>query len=148
MSDDGVVRVERHVQAPPSAVFAYLTDSEHWARWQGQDATIDAAPGGLFRMQMGTGETARGQFVEVVPDQKVVFTWGWVDRPGIAPGSTVVEIELLPSADGTLIRLTHRALPPDEAVMHEAGWRHYVARLASAAAGVDPGEDPGPAPPE
>ncbi len=143
MSDDRVVRVERHVAAPPSVVFAYLTKSDRWARWQGVEATIDAVPGGLFRMRMGTGETARGQFVEVVPDEKVVFTWGWIDRPDIAPGSTVVEIELVPTAAGTLIRLTHRQLPSDEIDQHHAGWHHYLGRLALIAADNDPGPDPG-----
>ncbi|HEX2029122.1 MAG TPA: SRPBCC domain-containing protein [Nitriliruptorales bacterium] len=143
MTDPPVVRVERHVHAPPSAVFAYLTASDGWARWQGDEASIHPTPGGIFRILMGTGETARGQFVEVVPDHKVVFTLGWLDRPGIPPGSTVVEIELLPEADGTLIRLTHRQLPPDESAMHRAGWQHYLERLATVASGRDPGPDHG-----
>lgn len=144
MAGDDVIRVERRVAAPPSAVFAYLTESERWATWQGADATIEPAPGGLFRLRMGNGDTARGQFLEVVPDRKVVFTWGWVDRPGIPPGSTVVEIELVADGDGTLIRLTHREVPTDEAPMHDVGWQHYVGRLVTVVEGRDPGADRGP----
>lgn len=147
MTDDAVVRVERHVAAPPSVVFGYLTASEGWARWQGAEATIEASPGGLFRMRMGTGQIARGQFLEVVPDRKVTFTWGWIDQPGIPPGSTVVEIELVASDGGTLVSLTHRDLPADETGPHTAGWQHYIGRLARVAAGDDPGPDPGPSPP-
>jgi uncharacterized protein YndB with AHSA1/START domain len=74
----------------------------------------------------------------------VVFTWGWIDRAELPPGSTVVEIDLVPAADGTLVRLTHRELPPDERPLHEAGWRHYLGRLALVAQGSDPGDDRGP----
>ena len=146
MSDDAEpLVVERHVAAPPPAVYAYLTDSERWAQWQGIDATIEARPGGVFRMRMATGQRARGQFVELIPDRRVVFTWGWIDSPDIPPGSTVVEIDLERDRDGTLIRLTHRELPPDEVDMHRVGWRHYLERLALRASGIDPGPDPGPA---
>lgn len=144
MSDGRVIRVERHVAAPPSAVYAYLTDSARWAQWQGADATIDASPGGEFTMRMSAGQTARGQFVEVVPQQKVVFTWGWLDQPGIPPGSTVVEIELIATDGGTLVRLTHRDLPPSETANHQAGWDHYLSRLVLVASGQDPGPDAGP----
>lgn len=145
MDDLPVVTVEQHVAAPPSTVYAYLTVAERWTSWQGTDATLDPRPGGIFRMRMGNGDTARGEFVELVPDRRVVFTWGWVDRPGIPPGSTIVEIELEPAGQGTLVRLTHRALPHEEADAHRQGWRHYLGRLAHAAAGRDPGPDSGPA---
>ncbi len=144
MTKDTVVTVERHIAAGPATVYAYLTDSERWSRWQGEQATIDASPGGLFRMRMGTGQTARGEFVELVPNRRVVFTWGWVDHPGIPPGSSVVEIDLIPATDGTLVRLTHRQLPPEETDLHEVGWVHYLDRLVSVAEGGDPGPDPGP----
>lgn len=137
--------VERHVAAPPSAVYAYLTDSERWARWQGVDATIEARAGGLFRILMGNGMCARGQFVELVPHKRVVFTWGWIDMPDLPPGSTIVEIDLEQVDDGTLIRLTHRDLPAEHADTHRVGWEHYLARLAVCATGGDPGPDPGAA---
>lgn len=136
--------VERRVSAPPETVYSYLTDSERWARWQGEEATIEAQPGGIFRVRMGTGQTARGQFVSLEPDRRVVFTWGWVDLPDLPPGSTTVEIDLIPDGDGTLIRLTHRDLPPDHTELHRMGWNHYTDRLGVVAGGGDPGPDPGP----
>lgn len=145
MGERRIVTVEQHIEAPPSTVYAYLTRAERWVTWQGTDATLDPQPGGIFRIEMGTGDTARGQFVELVPDRRVVFTWGWIDRSGIPPGSTIVEIVLEPAGQGTLVRLTHRDLPTDEADTHRAGWWHYLARLAQIAAGFDPGPDHGPA---
>ncbi|CAN5915421.1 SRPBCC family protein [soil metagenome] len=142
-TDPSTLVVERHVAAAPSAVYAYFTDAERWARWQGDQATIDATPGGLFRILMGNGMCARGQFVELVPDKRLVFTWGWIDLPDVPPGSTVVEIDLEQDGDGTLMRLTHRDMPADHADMHRVGWVHYLARLAVCATGGDPGPDPG-----
>jgi uncharacterized protein YndB with AHSA1/START domain len=95
-------------------------------------------------METPDGRTARGQFIELIPTERVVFSWGWTDMPGLAPGSTTVEIDLIPRDDGTLIRLRHLGLAPEEAVMHDMGWRHYLARLSSASAGEDPGPDTGP----
>jgi hypothetical protein len=64
--------------------------------------------------------------------------------PELPPGSTIVEIDLEETGDGTLIRLTHRELPADQADVHRMGWAHYMERLARCAAGDDPGPDPGP----
>jgi len=132
------------VEAPASRVFAYLTDSRKWASWQGAEATIDARPGGIFRMVMGNGLTARGQFTEIDEGRRVVFTWGWIDHPGVPPGSSTVEIELLDDGSGTLIRLRHSGLPEDEMPFHRLGWDHYLPRLEMAAIGKNPGPDPGP----
>lgn len=140
----GPIRVERLMKAPPSAVYAHLTESAKWAKWQGVGAEIDAREGGIFRMTMPTGLTARGQFTELVPNRRVVFSWGWVDHPGLPPGSSTVEIELDEVPGGTRVRLTHHGLPPDEVVIHTMGWDHYLPRLARAAEGADPGPDPGP----
>lgn len=137
--------VERYIEAEPGEVFRYLTDSERWAQWQGVDATVEARPRGIFAMTMGNGMRARGQFLELVPDRRVVFTWGWVDHPAVPPGSTTVEIDLVPKGKGTLVVLTHRGLPDEEVPVHEGGWEHYLARLEAVAVGGDPGPDPGPA---
>lgn len=146
MKEDALV-VERRVSAPPAAVYAYLTESERWARWQGVDATIEARPGGVFRILMPAGQTARGQFVELVPNRRVVFTWGFVDAPGLPPGSTTVEIDLIPDGDATLVRLTHRGLTGEDVSIHRAGWNHYLPRLAGLVSGTDPGPDAGPGAP-
>ncbi|MDX1748451.1 MAG: SRPBCC domain-containing protein, partial [Halobacteriales archaeon] len=86
--------VTQHIAAPPEVVYSYLTESAKWARWQGRDAEIEAHPGGIFVLTMPNGAISRGQFVELEPDRRVVFTWGWVDHPGVPPGSSTVEIEI------------------------------------------------------
>jgi len=136
--------VEQRIRASVSTVYAYLTEADLWKRWQGVDATLDARVGGIFSMLMANGMNARGEFLELVPDRRVVLTWGWVDHPGIPMGSTTVEIELRPDGAETVLVLTHRSVPDDEMELHRIGWAHYLPRLALAASGVDPGEDRGP----
>jgi len=133
--------VTRRIDAPPSVVYAYLTDSEKWVRWQGVNATIEAKRGGIFALAMANGTSARGQFVELIPDHRVVFTWGWIDHPGVPPGSSTVEIDLVSEGEGTLLKLTHRGLPPDEVAVHTSGWTHYTSRLAIVAGGGETGPD-------
>jgi uncharacterized protein YndB with AHSA1/START domain len=141
-SRDQVV-VERRVAASPATVFSFFSDVGRWLRWQGVEAEIELEPGGVFRMNVRGDGFASGRVVEVEPARRLVFTWGWEHESlGVPPGSTVVEIELEPDGDGTLLRLTHSGLPPAAVDVHRAGWEHYSGRLAIAAEGGDPGPDP------
>lgn len=138
------IAVEQWIDAPPSKVWRHLTEPGEWQRWQGVAAHLDPRVGGLFSMTMGNGMRARGQFLRLVENESLVFTWGWVDRPGIPPGSTSVEIVLTAKDGGTLLTLTHSDLPDDEAELHAFGWRHHLPRLATVAEAGDPGPDTGP----
>jgi uncharacterized protein YndB with AHSA1/START domain len=102
--------------------------------------------GGLFRVTIGEGQVAEGRFLELVPESRVVFSWGWRGHPTLPPGSSTVEILLVPDGEGTLVRLTHRGLPAAEFKLHVVGWEHYIPRLAVAAEGGDAGPDRGPTP--
>lgn len=136
--------VSQRIAASPSTVYDYLTESDKWSRWQGVEARLEAREGGIFSMVMGNGMRARGEFKRLVPDELVVFTWGWIDHPGLPPGSTEVEISLEPDGPGTMVTLVHRALPEDEVDLHKMGWTHHLPRLAVVAEGGDPGREPGP----
>jgi len=81
------------------------------------------------------GAKARGEFTAVVPDERLEFTWGWVGNPNIPPGSTMVSIDLIDDGDGTLLTLTHRNLPADEAPLHREGWQAWLSELGPVAAG-------------
>jgi uncharacterized protein YndB with AHSA1/START domain len=129
--------VTRHVAASPASVYAYLTEAKKWARWQGIDASLDPRRGGIFSVTMPNGAQARGEFVELVPDARVVFTWGWLNHPGVPPGSSVVEIDLVPDGSGTLVTLTHRGLADDEVAIHAEGWNRYLPRLAAVVQGEE-----------
>jgi uncharacterized protein YndB with AHSA1/START domain len=92
--------VERRVSMPPEKVFTYFTDADKWRVWQGTEAEIDLVPGGVWRVNVTGDGFASGRVVEVVPNERVVFTWGWEHGPPAPPGSTTVAIELIPEGKG------------------------------------------------
>ncbi len=102
-------------------------------------------PGGIYRVLVQGQHQSAGEYVEVVPMEKVVYTFGW-EQEGhpIPPGSTRVEISLHPEGTKTRVRLVHSGLPDDAIADHGFGWAHYLDRLAVRAAGGDPGPDTGP----
>jgi len=147
MNESLVVRRETQIAAPCATVFAFLTDPEKILRWMGAEATTQAYPGGLYLVKGIHGRQARGAFREVVPVHRLAYSFGWDGIEAVPPGSSLVEIDLIDQDGGTLLRLTHTGLPDaEQCASHERGWVHYLERLAVAAAGRDPGLDPGPRP--
>ena len=139
-----IVAQEIVIDATADTIYQMLVDPELFVLWMADDATLDPVPGGTVRWTHANGDTCSGNYVQLVPGRRVVFTYGW-ERPEveIPPGSTTVEIDLLPHVDGTtLVKLVHRGLGDLAADAHTGGWRHYLDRLRSAAEGRRPGPDP------
>jgi uncharacterized protein YndB with AHSA1/START domain len=139
------VEHEIRIEARPETVFGFFTDPVKMVSWMGNEATLDPRPGGVFHVGFvrDIGQAAaRGEFVEVVPFKRIVFTWG-IDAAafGVTPASTRVEVSLVPDGDGTIVRLVHSELPETAVEFHKAGWGHYLERLAITAPGVDLGTD-------
>jgi uncharacterized protein YndB with AHSA1/START domain len=137
------IRREFTVSADAATVFAFFTDPQRLVRWIGTSAELDPHPGGIFLVDVHSGWTARGEFKEVVPVSHLAYTWGWEgNNENVAPGSSLIEIDLLPSNGSTLVRFIHSGLPAAAVPGHSEGWTHYLGRLAIAASGGDPGPDP------
>ena len=120
---------EVHIKARPEEIFEYLVDPAKYALWGGNDVVLDPRPGGTYRAVLGGTHHSAGEFVEVVPNERVVFSFGW-DEP-----------------DHPTVRLTHSGLPEDAVSDHMGGWDHYLERLEIVATGGDAGPD-GPSAPD
>jgi uncharacterized protein YndB with AHSA1/START domain len=137
------LEVSVHIAAGREVVFAYFTDPARYAQWMGGRAILDPVPGGVYRVGMRDGVEAAGEFVEIDPPRRVVFTWGWTNEPALAAGSTRVEVTLVEEDGGTRVVLRHYGLPDDgQTDHHRKGWELYLGRLAVRATGGDPGPDP------
>jgi uncharacterized protein YndB with AHSA1/START domain len=141
--------VERTISiaAAPETVWDFFVDPAKLKRWMGIDAELNPQPGGVYRCEVIPGHVALGEYVELDPPHRLVFTWGWEksgdQETAVPPGSSTIEVELTAEGDGTSVRFVHRDLPNAEATAsHAHGWDHYLPRLEVAAAGGDPGEDP------
>jgi uncharacterized protein YndB with AHSA1/START domain len=142
VTDTAVYERTIAIDASPETVWEFFVDPQKVMRWMGIDAELDPQPGGVYRLNVISGNTALGEFVEVDKPHRLVFTWGWDGNESVPPGSSTVEAELTPEGKGTSLRFVHRDLSPEQAASHAQGWDHYLARLQIAAVGGDPGEDP------
>lgn len=129
------------IDAPPDLVFAHFTRADLLAAWMGDGAVVDPRPDGRFVLYINGGPIA-GRYVEVVPDERVVITWGRQGSRDFPPGASTLEVRLRADGDGTIVDIEHSGLPSTESRQHEVGWEHYLSRLAVAATGGDPGPDP------
>jgi uncharacterized protein YndB with AHSA1/START domain len=122
--------LKRRLKAPPAKVFAAWIDPEKVKRWMGPgeikalSAECDARVGGRYRwrMQAPSGEEhdVGGVYREVVPNQKLVFTWAWKSMP---ERESLVTVLLQPDGDGTLLTLTHEQFIDEDARdRHRDGW--------------------------
>jgi uncharacterized protein YndB with AHSA1/START domain len=139
---------EIRIAARPETVFAFFTDPVKLIQWKGIKATLDPRPGGIYRVDINGRDVARGEYLEITPYSRVVFTWGWEGEGSpLPPGASTVEISLIAEGEGTVVRLRHLGLPDDQRAVHAEGWDHFLPRLIASAEGRDPGPDPPAMPP-
>jgi uncharacterized protein YndB with AHSA1/START domain len=145
ITGDGI-EIDRDFAAPPEAVFAAWTAPEHFARWfGGKDVQVPldsldfiAEPGRTWSAQMvlpdGTTMDWTGEFVEVVPNKRLVVTI--TDRPSEPDRATIV-VELTPTPDGTRMHFTQET-PGFSREQQEgtlAGWQAFIDELEQIATG-------------
>jgi len=136
---DGPVVVRQiRIDATPAAVYSLLTDARLMTAWFAEVVVAEPFSGGTFRITEPGGRVIEGKYLEVVPNRKVVFSWGGIE--GLKPGETIVDITLEPDGDGTLVTLRHRGLPPQVFEAHDKGWKNSgLPKLKAVAEGRDPG---------
>jgi uncharacterized protein YndB with AHSA1/START domain len=128
---------KRRIGASPEKVYAAWTDPAQIARWWGPEqaetlnAELDPRVGGRFRIVFRTpdGEVhdVSGTYREVVPNEKLVFTWMWRTMP---ERQSLVTVALGRDGDGTLLTLLHEQFF-DEAARdrHRSGWTGALDKL-------------------
>ncbi len=135
-TNTNVVEQSVRIRARPETVWKYWTDPKRMCDWWGAAAELDPRPGGLCRVEMGGGPVMRGEYLELVPYERLVFSFGWEQTdgaPGIAPGESRVEVTLIEEAGDTVMTLRHTGIPQAVAEMHASGWSHLLPILATAA---------------
>ena len=100
-------------------------------------AECDARAGGRYRwlMQAPSGEEhdVSGVYREVIPNEKLVFTWAWKSTP---ERESLVTLTFKRDGDGTLMTLTHEQFFDEEARdRHNQGWTGAMEKLDKYLAG-------------
>jgi len=122
------------IDAAPEVVFEFLVTDTGMTSWMGQWASLDPVAGGQFAVDIA-GHPARGRFLEVDRPRRVTVSWGFGGNGSLPPGSSTVSFDLTPIGAGTRVEVVHTDLPEDRVAGHIEGWRHFLPRLARAAAG-------------
>jgi uncharacterized protein YndB with AHSA1/START domain len=134
------LEISRVIEAPRDRVYAAWTDPEQLKQWFGpenvktRELVADARVGGTFRWDIINSEgeemTMRGEFRELQPDKKIVFTWQWEDDEDWKNHTSIVTVELYDRDGGTKLRLTHEQLPNEESRDgHTRGWESALDKL-------------------
>jgi uncharacterized protein YndB with AHSA1/START domain len=129
--------IKRHLKAPPAKFYAAWTDPEKVKGWMGPGDVVarhvecDLRVGGSYRWLMiassGEEHDVRGVYRELVPNEKLVFTWGWKSAP---ERESLVTVLLKPDGDGTLLTLTHEQFFDEDARdRHNAGWSNALDKM-------------------
>ena len=96
-------------------------------------AMMDVRPGGRFTISFthGSGEYSEvsGVYKEVVPNQKLVFSWAWHSTPERESQVTVLTRA---EGKGTLLTLKHEQFFDQAAADgHKRGWTGTLEKLAA-----------------
>ena len=130
------------IDATPETIWPFLTEADKHVEWIGTAAEIDPRPGGIYRVLVGGQHQSAGEFVEVVPNEKVVFTFGWEEKDHpIPPGSTTLEITLHPEATRRACASCTAACPPTRSTITATAGRTTSSGSSVAATGGDAGPD-------
>jgi uncharacterized protein YndB with AHSA1/START domain len=129
MTVPAVLTATVRIGAPPADVFPYFVDPALMVQWIGEWADLHPEPGGTFALDFAK-TPVRGEYVEVEPPRRVVFTWGVAGNDALPPGSTTVEIVLTADGPDTVVELFHHNLPAEEFDRHLEGWIAMLDRLA------------------
>jgi uncharacterized protein YndB with AHSA1/START domain len=143
------VRLERVIPAPPREVYRAWLDPDLLRSWLApggitvRRAEVEARVGGHFRIwHVDSGADVGGfecEIVELVPDERIVFHWGWVGpERGAGPVFDSVLTITLNAAPGgaTALKLIHERLEDLAAAMPQVadkvkvGWELVLEKLA------------------
>ena len=132
--NDTTLVLRRTFTASRERVFrAWITPValESWLRPRGMSMTVrslDARVGGSFRFDLEDGSSMIGTYLQIVPPEKLVYTWS----VGAAQGrETVVTLDFLDQGPVTEVVLTHERLAPERRALAEGGWPSLFDALAS-----------------
>lgn len=146
-----IIRLERTIAAPKRRVYRAWLDPDLVTQWMAPGipvtrVEIDERVGGHYRVWQGdSGAGFDGEILELVPDERLVFRWGFAGperRKGRVFDSLLTITFRDATGGGTVLTLVHERLEdlatamPDVAEKVQPGWELVLEQLASAIEGA------------
>lgn len=137
LADKPSLTLKRRFNAAPEKVYDAWTDPEKIVKWFGPDAgpvkhaKADVRVGGryavIFYTEDGEEHHVSGIYQEVVPNERLVFTWAWHTMP---ERESLVSVLITPDRGGSLFTLIHEQFFDEPARdRHREGWRGCLDKL-------------------
>jgi uncharacterized protein YndB with AHSA1/START domain len=137
--NSALVQIRRRLPASREDVFRAWTDPALLAQWfkppggSSGGVEMDVRVGGRYRCAMklpGYTYYAVGEFVEIDPPKRLVFTFGW-EHAIVSLTDSLVTIEFEDRDSETEVRVTHERLGgPVMRALHRWGWRQLLWEIA------------------
>ena len=128
--------IKRRFNVPPGKVFAAWTDPQKMMRWMGPagvvrcEAENDLRVGGRYHIKMVMADDEHdvsGVYREIVPNEKISFTWAWKSTP---ERESLVTVTIRPDGDGAIMTLLHEQFfDGDARDRHNQGWTGTLLKL-------------------
>jgi uncharacterized protein YndB with AHSA1/START domain len=139
-TDKTSLEIKRFINAPRDRVYRAWTDPAQLKEWWGPEGVrtrkfeADARVGGKYRWDLlsqdGEEMSVLGEYRELIPGRRIVFTWQWDDDETWKNVNSVVTIELVDRDGGTELTLIHEKLPSEPSRdRHNEGWSSVLDRL-------------------
>jgi uncharacterized protein YndB with AHSA1/START domain len=134
------LKIQRTLNASVERVYKAWTNPDEICKWFGcaditdcqveQDLTV----GGLYQIKMtiapdGHVITIDGEFQEIVPNRKLVYTWN-SDSEEFPAHNTLVSIEFIEQGNATDMILNHTNFSTEKAAEgHSVGWSAAIEKI-------------------
>ncbi len=146
--DNATLVLRRLLKAPQERAFKAWTSPEHIQQWMRPEpgmvvplVRMDLRVGGKFRIQMKNPEgeyfTAVGEFREVNPPERLVYTWDWEKDGGgtefgeVEGKTSLITVQFLKRGEQTEFVMTHtRFATVQSRDGHAEGWTRALESFA------------------
>lgn len=138
-----MLTITRIIDAPRETVFNAWIDPAQLARWLGPGAIaaeierLEPRPGGAYRIRMrrpdGATNVVGGVYREIIPAERLVFTWIWEAAGAAFNGGreSLVTVTFATRDGKTEMTLRHeRLVNPESRDSHRHGWTGTFDKLA------------------
>lgn len=124
-----------YFDAPPTKVFAALTEPNQLVRWFLSKAKVDLRKGGKIEFTWEGGHRMVGKVMRVAADKEVAYAWH-DDLGKGKEAKTMAEFKVSKKGKGSMLKLSHGGFGESKEWTElygaiQSGWAYYLTNLKS-----------------
>lgn len=135
----GIIELSEQFSVPVETLYQAWTETEHLKKWWNpMGDSLEAVrnelnEGGIVSYDFKSGDYhVKGNYEEVKPNEKLVYTWNWEFKGDIPPESYKLTIRFETAEDGSLLHVRQEELEDDDIInAHQDAWKNALKSLKS-----------------